>query len=496
MITPDYATFERLCGTGVRIPVFREHLADMETPVSAFSRFAEDEYAVLLESVEGGEQWGRYSVIGLHPRQVFEVRDGKARLTDLGTGETTHPVGEDGETGFRALRAVMQDEELVPVEGLPRFVAGAVGFIGYETIGEFERMPPPRADSDWPTSCMMLTDEMAVFDNVRHTVKVVVSVRPDEFADAETAYADACRRIERIEERLRSPQPGLSEGGGDGPVRMESNLTQEEFCSAVRRVKEYIVAGDVIQTVLSRRFQGPLRTSPLSVYRALRLINPSPYTFFLKCGDKVLVGASPEAMVRLTGTRAETRPIAGTRPRGATEQEDRRLADELLADEKERAEHVMLVDLARNDLGRVARSGSVQVTDFMSIERYSHVMHIVSHVQAELQSGRDAFDLICATFPAGTLSGAPKIRAMEIIRELEPAARGPYGGAVGYIGYDGNTDLAITIRTLAADGDQITVQAGAGIVHDSVPENEWDETANKAQGMIRAIELAANGLKL
>lgn len=494
MTTPDFSTFEGRAKPGVRIPVFREHLADMETPVSAFARFAGDDYAVLLESVEGGEQWGRYSVIGLHPRHVFEVRDGAATLTDLSTGETTHP--ENAADGFCALREVMKGEELATGEELPRFVAGAVGYIGYETIGEFERMPAPKTESGWPTSCMMLTDEMAIFDNVRHTVKVVVCVRPDQYASAEAAYEDACRRIERIEDRLRSPQPGLDEGEGDGEVVMTSNMTQEQFCASVRRIKEYIVAGDVIQTVLSRRFDGTLQTPPLSVYRALRLINPSPYTFFLKCGEKALIGASPEAMVRLTGTRAETRPIAGTRPRGTTEQEDRALADELLADQKERAEHVMLVDLARNDLGRVARSGSVQVTDFMSIERYSHVMHIVSHVQAELQAGRDAFDLIRATFPAGTLSGAPKIRAMEIINELEPSARGPYGGAVGYIGYDGNTDLAITIRTLALDGQNVTVQAGAGIVHDSVPEKEWEETANKAQGMIRALELAANGLQL
>ena len=277
---------------------------------------------------------------------------------------------------------------------------------------------------------------------------------------------------------------------------MDSNLTREEFCDIVRRTKEYIVEGDIIQAVLSQRFSAPLPADPLTLYRALRLINPSPYTFFLKFRDRLLVGSSPEVMVRLTGDRAELRPIAGTRPRGKTEQEDRELADGLLADEKERAEHVMLVDLGRNDLGRVAVAGSVQVRDFMVIERYSHVMHIVSNVDAALESDKDAFDLIRATFPAGTLSGAPKVRAMEIIHELEPQSRGAYGGAVGYIGYDGNMDLAITIRTMEIHGDRVAVQAGAGIVADSVPECEYEETVHKAKGMVRALELAARNLEL
>ena len=492
-MTPDFETFQTVATPGARVPVFREHLADMETPVSAFARFADDPYAFLLESVEGGEQWGRYSIIGVNPHHLFQVRHGTATLTDLATGRPC-PLAAP-EQGFEALRDVLATEHLVRFDGLPRFFAGAVGFVGYETIAEFERIPA--ADQgDRPTACMMLTDQMAIFDNVRHTVKVVVCVRPDHFETPRAAYDEACRRVGLIEDRLRSSQPGLSEKGGGGPVHMRSNMTQEQFCSAVRRVKQYIVAGDVIQTVLSRQFWGPLTTSPLTVYRALRLINPSPYTFLYKCCDGVLIGASPEALVRLQGTKAETRPIAGTRPRGNTEQEDRRLADELLADDKERAEHVMLVDLARNDLGRIARAGSVQVTDFMGIERYSHVMHIVSHVQAEMRPDKDAFDLIRATFPAGTLSGAPKIRAMEIISELEPAPRGPYGGAVGYIGYDGTMDLAITIRTAEVIGDEVKIQAGAGIVYDSVPEKEWEETESKARGLVRALELAAQGLHL
>jgi anthranilate synthase component 1 len=303
------------------------------------------------------------------------------------------------------------------------------------------------------------------------------------------------RRITAIEERLLTPVDMRPRLTGAKPA-LASNLSPEQFQGMVRRARDYIVAGDIIQAVLSQRFSGELPADPITLYRALRLINPSPYTFYLKTGDRLLVGSSPEVMVRLTGDRAELRPIAGTRPRGATEQQDRALADELLSDEKERAEHVMLVDLGRNDLGRVAAAGSVQVKDFMTIERYSHVMHIVSTVQATLADGRDAFDLIRATFPAGTLSGAPKIRAMEIIHELEPQPRGAYGGAVGYIGYDGNMDLAITIRTLEIDGHRVAVQAGAGIVYDSDPEKEYQETCHKARGMVRALELAARGLAL
>ena len=492
MFKPTLEEFRSLCAEGNLIPVFREHLADMETPVSAISRFADDDFTFLLESVEGGERWGRYSFIGLHPRAIFTVQDGVPRLFRNGRGEEL----QCEESPLMALREVLHGRHLVRVPGLPRFFAGAVGFLAYETVGEFERLPPPKQPMDAPTACLMLTEEMAIFDNVRHTVCVVVCARPDEFASPDEAYRDACRRVEQIEERLAAPRPACSTARGGGEVAMDSNLTREEFCDIVRRTKEYIVEGDIIQAVLSQRFSAPLPADPLTLYRALRLINPSPYTFFLKFRDRLLVGSSPEVMVRLTGDRAELRPIAGTRPRGKTEQEDRELADGLLADEKERAEHVMLVDLGRNDLGRVAVAGSVQVRDFMVIERYSHVMHIVSNVDAALESDKDAFDLIRATFPAGTLSGAPKVRAMEIIHELEPQSRGAYGGAVGYIGYDGNMDLAITIRTMEIHGDRVAVQAGAGIVADSVPECEYEETVHKAKGMVRALELAARNLEL
>jgi len=492
MFKPSLEEFRSLCSQGNLVPVYREHLADMETPVSAISRFADDEFTFLLESVEGGERWGRYSFIGLHPRAVFTVEQGVPYL--YRDGQQTELPYEGGP--LMALRAVLQGRHPVRVPGLPRFFAGAVGYLAYETVGEFERLPAPKQSSNAPTACLMLTEEMAIFDNIRHTVCVVVCARPDEFESPDAAYADACRRIEQVETRLSAPRPLPSPARTDMDVVMESNMTADEFCDIVRHAKEHIVEGDIIQAVLSQRFSADLPADPLTLYRALRLINPSPYTFFLKFRERLLVGSSPEVMVRLTGDRAELRPIAGTRPRGKTEQEDRELADALLADEKERAEHVMLVDLGRNDLGRVAVAGSVQVRDFMVIERYSHVMHIVSNVEAVLEPERDAFDLVRATFPAGTLSGAPKVRAMEIIHELEPQPRGAYGGAVGYIGYDGNMDLAITIRTLEIEGDRVSVQAGAGIVADSVPEREYEETVHKAKGMVRALELAARNLEL
>lgn len=496
MFEPTYDSFCELATRGNLVPVYREHLADLETPVSTLSRFADDDNVFLFESVEGGERWGRYSFIGLNPRAIFSVEDGVPRLCTADSA-SRQLAGEGA--AFEQLRQLLNDTRPVSVAGLPRFVGGAVGYLGYETVCEMERLPPPKRPPAGPTGHFMLVEEMLIFDNVRHTTKVVACARPDEFASLAEAYRDACARIERLEARMHVPRPPcLDADAQDHEVEVEltSNMSRDAYCAMVRRAKQYILDGDIIQAVLSQRFSGPLKSTPLATYRALRLINPSPYMFFLKSGGRILVGSSPEIMVRLTGNTMELRPIAGTRPRGASEQQDRDLADSLLADEKERAEHVMLVDLGRNDLGRVAAPGSVQVRDFMTVERYSHVMHIVSHVQGELAPGRDAFDVIRATFPAGTLSGAPKIRAMEIIHELEPHARGAYGGAVGYIGYDGNMDLAITIRTLEIDGDTVSVQAGAGIVADSDPQREYDETVNKAEGMVRALELAARNLTL
>jgi anthranilate synthase component 1 len=376
---------------------------------------------------------------------------------------------------------------------LPRFVGGAVGFLGYEAVGEFERLPDPKTDAKVsPCSRFVKADRLLVFDNRRHTLIGVVCTRPGESGSVDAAYDRGLEQVNAMMARLHAPAPRLSASGvTTGPLT--SNMTRDDFVKMVERAKSYIFDGDIIQVVLSQRFSAACNVPPIQLYRALRLLNPSPYTFFLKMGDQVLVGSSPEVMVRLSGSRMELRPIAGTRPRGATEQEDRRLADELLACEKERAEHVMLVDLGRNDLGRLAESGSVQVTEYMVIERYSHVMHIVSHVEGLARKGVDAYDVIRATFPAGTLSGAPKIRAMEIIHELEPGPRGIYGGAVGYVGYDGNMDMAITIRTMEIRGGNVSVQSGAGVVFDSDPASEYDETCHKARALQNAVALASAG---
>ena len=462
------------------VPIYKEILADLETPVSVLQRFVENDNGFLLESMEGGETWGRYSFVGVDPKILFEA------------DHSASPTGT-----LTKLRDVYRGLRVAAIPGLPRFFGGAVGYLGYEAIGEFERMPPPVRGtcSVLPRSRFLKADRLIVFDNVRHTVKVVVCTHPRAARSVENAYREAADEIERILALLAQPRPGGAPACYR-PLQFESNMSPEQFMNMVRRAKEYIVAGDVIQVVLSQRFSARTDIPPLQIYRALRLLNPSPYTFFLKIGEQTLVGSSPEVMVRLTGNRVEVRPIAGTRPRGSTEQEDRRLADELLSDEKEKAEHVMLVDLGRNDVGRVSELGSVQVTEYMVIERYSHVMHMVSHVQGVLAQPFDAYDVIKATFPAGTLTGAPKIRAMEIIHELEPEPRGAYGGAVGYVSYNGNLDFAITIRTLDISHGVVNVQAGAGVVYDSDPAREYEETQHKARGMQRAVDMAAKGLTI
>ncbi len=477
MVEPSREAFERLASGHDIVPVCRELVADLDTPVSVLARFADREHVFLLESMEGGEKWGRYSIIGVDAEPILEL---------------DHMSGATGR--LDELRDVYAGLKVAVVPGLPRFFGGVVGFLAYEAICEVERMPVPRESAAvHPKSCFMRADHLVVFDNIRHTVRLVECVRPADFPSVEAAYDDAVRRLDEMTATLQAPAPGLlpllSESGGD-QVEFDSNLDADRFCDMVAKAKDYIVSGDIIQVVLSQRFTTACDAEPLHLYRALRHLNPSPYTFFLKVGDQVLVGSSPEVMVRLEGNRVAVRPIAGTRPRGGTEQEDRRLADELLSDEKEKAEHVMLVDLGRNDVGRVAQPGSVQVKELMTIERYSHVMHIVSHVEGLLREGQDAIDVMRATFPAGTLTGAPKIRAMEIIHELEPDPRGVYGGAVGYIGYTGDMDLAITIRTLEVTPGQVVVQAGAGIVYDSVPEREYEETCHKSEGMKRAVSMA------
>ena len=465
------------------IPVVKELLADTETPVSVLMKFVEQERVFLLESVEAGENWGPYSFIGVRPEPCFEI---------------DHADADPGRVAerFAGIRRFTTGVKAAPVEGLPRFIGGLVGFLGYEASREFERLPAAKSVGRTRTiSRFLRADRLIVFDNLRHTVKLIVCSRPAEHASADLAYEEAMGEIEGMEDVMRRTAV-TSAAAGHARVEFSSNLEPGAYEAMVLKAREYITAGDVIQVVLSHRFSARSKVPPAQVYRAMRLLSPSPYMYFLKMGDRTIVGSSPEVMVRLTGDRVELRPIAGTRPRGADEQQDRKLADDLLSDSKEKAEHVMLVDLGRNDLGRVAETGSVQVRDYMTIERYSHVMHIVSHIEAVLKKGCDAVDVICATFPAGTLSGAPKVRAIEIIRELESGPRGIYGGAVGYFGYDGNMDFAITIRTMEVVDSVISIQVGAGIVYNSDPRKEYEETCHKALGMQKAVELAARGLDL
>lgn len=476
---PALDNYKKLAEEYDLIPIYHEILSDMETPVSVLARMAEHQNTFLLESLEGGETWGRYSFLGVDPELLFEVN---------------HSSDEKG--GVEKIRDVYKNLKVAEVEGVPPFFGGAVGFLSYEAIGEFERMPAPKSGINGmvPMTRFLKADKIIAFDNLRHTIKIVVCTRTDSNNSVENIYNDAVAEINKIAEQIMSPSVIKVEKYP--AVEFNSNMNRDKFKEMVTNAKQYIFDGDIIQVVLSQKFSAETDLPPLQVYRALRLLNPSPYTFFLKIGEQTLVGSSPEVMVRLTGSKVEVRPIAGTRPRGKTEQEDRKLADELLSDEKERAEHVMLVDLGRNDLGRIAESGSVQVTEYMVIERYSHVMHLVSHVQGILRKEFDAYDVVKATFPAGTLSGAPKIRAMEIINEQEPTPRGAYGGALGYISYNGNMDLAITIRTLDLCDGMVAVQAGAGIVYDSDPDMEYEETCHKAKALLHAIDMASNGLEI
>jgi anthranilate synthase component 1 len=491
---PDFKQFKRLAQGGNLIPLYREILADTETPVSALIKLRAKSHLFLLESVEGGEKWGRYTFLGSDPHVIFTVR-GKEILIQK-RGETrSHKHGGDP-LGF--LKNQLYSYHPVPVEGLPRFYGGAVGFLGYDMVRYIEKLPDQTLkDLDTDDAMFLITDTLMIFDNVRHTIKVVACALTEGRDDLRAVYDEAIAKIETMIETIMAPAETWTmpqDTRDDTPP--QSNMKPDAFKAMVKRAKDYIIAGDVIQVVLSQRFQREHRADPINLYRALRYINPSPYLFFLKLEDLILIGSSPEVTVRLEDGLAELRPIAGTRRRGKNEQEDRHLSDELLQDPKERAEHVMLVDLGRNDLGRIARIGSVQVNQYMVVERYSHVMHLVSHVQAQLLSGKDAFDVLKATFPAGTLTGAPKIRAMEIIDELEPSRRGPYGGAVGYFSYTGNMDFCITIRTMVILDGKIYIQAGAGIVADSNPEAEYQETVNKAMGMMQAIDMVVSGLEI
>ncbi len=491
MFSPHIDTFRQLCRLGNLIPVYREIMADMDTPVTAFKKLDDGQFSFLLESIEGGEKWGRYSFLGSSPSLI--VRSKGKIVEIIEDGATTTLTSEDP---LNCVRDILARFTPVEVDGLPRFFGGAVGYLGYDMVRHFEHLPSDKpALLDAYDAYFLITDTIVIFDSMRQKIKVVSNAHLDSGTTPEEAYAEATRKIETIIRRLRSPLPNGTSPSSKTQVKLRSNVERKDFEASVEKAKEYVRSGDIIQVVLSQRFSGELSADPLDIYRVLRTLNPSPYMFFLRLEDTVIAGASPEVMVRKEGQHAELRPIAGTRPRGATAEDDARLAEELLADPKERAEHVMLVDLGRNDLGRVCDTGTVKVSELMTIERYSHVMHIVSNVQGELAGSRDAFDLVRATFPAGTLSGAPKVRAMEIIDELEPVKREVYGGAVGYFSFSGNMDLCITIRTLVIKNGKVHLQAGAGIVADSDPASEWQETVNKGMAVMKAIELAEKGLE-
>jgi anthranilate synthase component 1 len=494
-LVPDKATFLARAREGNLVPVWEELLADEETPVSAYAKIRDHlrradraSHTYLLESVEGGERVGRYSFIGGAPRAILRSWGRRTEISEPGRpAEVLADIDP-----LDALRGYMARFRPVRDPALPRFAGGAVGFLGYEYVSLIEPRVRARTDRAIPAPDMvfMVTDALLIFDRVRHTVRVVANAWTGD--DPAAAYDRASATIEGLCAALAAPRAVrlLDVHAPAAPCEPQSTMTPGEFAGAVRRAQEYIRAGDIIQAVLSQRFEVDAAEDSLDVYRALRSVNPSPYMFCLDLGGSALVGSSPEVHVRCEDGRVEVRPIAGTRPRAEEPAEDARLERELLADPKERAEHIMLVDLARNDVGRVCEFGSVRVPELMAVERYSHVMHIVSDVTGRLRPGFDAYDLMRATFPAGTVSGAPKVRAMEIVAELERSRRGPYAGAVGYFGFGGNLDSCITIRTIVLDEGRAYVQAGAGIVADSDPSREHEETVNKARGMMKALALA------
>lgn len=476
MYYPDLEQVKQLAHKGNLIPICREINADLDTPVSAYLKVARPPYSFLLESVEGGERIARYSFIGTEPDTVIKTGRGQA----LGKIDPLEPIERE-----------LSRYKLIEVPNMQRFNGGAVGYLSYESVNYFEELPTPDTDMlNVPESVFMLTMTYMVFDHVGHKISVVSHAHLN--GDVEQAYNDATARIDEIIRRVQSPlsMPASSHSAPDQRLATESNMTPEEFYDMVSQIKEHIVAGDVIQTVVSQRLSRPTTADPFQIYRSLRAINPSPYMYFLELDGFQIVGASPEMLVQVENGVVSTNPIAGTRPRGADEQEDDANEEELRTDEKERAEHIMLVDLGRNDIGRVSEPGTVSVNQLMDVERYSHVMHLVSRVSGKLREGYTNFDALRACFPAGTVSGAPKIRAMEIIAELEPDKRGPYAGAVGYFDFTGNMDTAIDIRTLVIKDGVAHAQAGGGIVYDSTPDFEYRETLHKASALMRAIDAA------
>jgi len=490
---PDLGRFLQLARQGNVVPVYRTLLGDTLTPVSAYEKFCRGQFSFLLESASGGEKVARYSFLGSDPFMLFKATKDRVEVVRDGGVEvlsSPDPLAEL-ERRIGAFRAV-------EVPGVPRFSGGAVGYAAYDAIRYIEHLPNEPPDPvGLPDLFMGFYDLMVVFDHLNKTILVICSARLDGNLSPRAAYREAVDRIAEAVERLRTPVTKVSDDispRGEITLPFTSNFAKDEFCRAVEKCKEYIFAGDIFQVVLSQRLTAKTRAEPFNVYRALRAINPSPYMFYLHLGDLRLIGSSPEVMVKVEGDKVTVRPIAGTRRRGATEEEDAALAAELLADPKERAEHIMLLDLGRNDVGRVARYGTVRIEEEMIIERFSHVMHMTSTVTGIRQEGKTCFDAFRSCFPAGTVSGAPKIRAMQILDELEPVKRGPYAGAVGYVDFRGNLDTCIAIRTIILTGDQAIVQAGAGIVADSVPEREYEETLNKAKGLFRALQVAEESL--
>ncbi|MFO7819417.1 MAG: anthranilate synthase component I [Halanaerobacter sp.] len=491
MYKPSQDEFVELSREGDLVPIYKELSADLETPVSAFMKLGDNDYSYLLESVEQGQQVGRYSFIGIDYHGIVRCKDNQLQIEDkeenlIDSKETANPVDD--------LEEILDEYQAVEIEDLPMFYGGAVGYLGYDVVQYFEDIPQTSKDDlEVPEMLFVLSDTVLIFDHLHHNMKVVTNVKVGD--DPAADYQAGIKKIEAVIERLETAQISATQEE-EKELTAQSNMTKEEFMSSIEKIKDYIEAGDIFQTVFSQRLEVPIESDSFSIYRELRRLNPSPYMYYLNFGDFNLVGSSPELLVRVEDDEVETRPIAGTRKRGSNKAEDKELAQDLLDDEKERAEHTMLVDLGRNDIGRVSEYGTVDVTELMEVEYYSHVMHLVSNVIGELSSDDDIYSALEACFPAGTVSGAPKIRAMEIIDELEPTRRGPYAGSIGYFSYSGNLDSCITIRTILTKDSKAYVQAGAGIVADSDPESEYEETLNKASALLEAVRLAEGGGEL
>ena len=489
MIQPSYREFCQLAKQGNLVPVYQELLMDLETPLSFFKRLERDKYAFLLESVEGSERWARYSFLGTRPQRIFKARGKQVEIVEHGNSRKL-----TSDAPLKILEQLLEGYRPVTVAGVPPFFGGALGYVSYNAVEQFHQIANSKKDPlGLPEIFFLFVQTLVAFDNLKHTIKIIDNAHVDKQTDLRAVYDTSVKRIRKVISTLQKKPRGieprdLTQAAGKRSFR--SNLTQARFENAVNKAKEYIKAGDIIQVVLAQRLETETPTDPFEIYRALRFINPSPYMFYLELEDLRVIGSSPETMVRLTGDTIELRPIAGTRRRGATPEEECELEADLLADPKERAEHIMLVDLGRNDVGRVAKIGTVEVNELMAIERYSHVIHIVSNVRGKLAADKTPFDLFVSAFPAGTVSGAPKIRAMQIVSELEPQKRGLYAGAIGYFGYNGNLDTCIVIRTIVMKGKKVYITAGAGIVADSDPALEYQETLNKARAMLKAVELA------